>query len=182
MHFLLSRSDMSWGCTTTTPSASGIVARVVHRRFQAIDNYQIAPPNRSSARTGDDPRLHRTTPHHGRIRPGKKAGNRKNLDAIGRLVRFNHAVAALGRKALDPGHERHVRSVDIGIDDADIEATGSKSVGQVNGNRGLPDTTLSAHYKHFVLDFRHLQKRCRGVFLRLVTAMLGHFQTSRTNQ
>ncbi len=69
-----------------------------------------------------------------------------------------HLWGAVG----DPQHRRRIRSIDVGIKEANLQALSGQSTGEIDGNRAFADPPLAAADGNHVLHpgnrlaFRHL--------------------------
>src|SRR5688572_28338590 len=84
----------------------------------------------------DDAVEHRPAPDH--RRPGlDEEAHGHELDAVGE--QGQDLAVLLVRRLAHAHHERHVRAVDVGVDQPDTRAVGGQPAGQVDGDRRLAD-------------------------------------------
>ena len=115
-------------------------------------------------------RHHRAAPDHRRVDVDQKA-DRHRLQPV-RFERLQRlAVPGLGT-ARDAEHHRLRRSVDVGIEHADLRALRGERQREIDGGGRLADTTLAARDRDDVLDAGHeldaTLHRMRRDFLRHV--------------
>ena len=92
---------------------------------------------------------HRTAPDDRRIVAGQEA-HRDDLQAV--LLRRDDLLAVGGELRLQAEHDRHVRAVDVAVDDADAAAALGERDREVDCDGRLADAALAGADRDDVLD------------------------------
>jgi hypothetical protein len=124
------------------------------RRHVDHQDIQVAPINIAQElfQRADD---HRAAPDHGRIL-GHHEADRHDLQAMV-FHRQDGRVAGRGTQALKAHQARHRRTIDVGVEQADLEAQPRQGERQVGRRGGLAHAALAGGHGNDVLDVRQHQ-------------------------